>query len=352
MLVPRAVCLTIVAVALTLLGATPAAAGPPRGPATVAVLGDSAASGEGAGAYEPGTRGEDGNWCHRSTRAYAQRLAAGPGVRAVNLACSGARAADVAFGGRHYGEGSQAERLGVLARKARVTAVVLQVGGNDDPALIPTGIACIRAFVDPVVPGCRETVGPQWAGRLAAMSPKVAAALTDVRAALRGAGYGDRDYTLVLASYASPVTEDMSGVPAAAGCPYSRADAAWGRTVAIPQLSAALRGVAARAGVRFLALDRATEGREACARGGVEWQRRITVDPEALVRGDLPEGVRHLFQESFHPSAAGHAELGRCVGEFLRADPATAVEAACRVGDDGHLHTAPLPAATPDAAAA
>lgn len=75
------------------------------------------------------------------------------------------------------------------------------------------------------------------------------------------------------------------------------------------------------------------------------------MDPDALVHGGLPEGLRHLAQESFHPSAAGHAELGRCVGEFLRADPARAVEAACRVGADGHLHTAPLPGSV-DAAAA
>jgi hypothetical protein len=135
------------------------------------------------------------------------------------------------------------------------------------------------------------------------------------------------------------------------GCPYSRADAVWGRTVAIPQLSDALRGVAARAGVAFLALDRATEGREACSHAlpGDEWQRRLTVDPKALVHGGLDAGAAHLAQASFHPSAAGHAELGRCAGEFLRAGDAGAAgeaQAACRLGTDGHLHAAPLPAAT------
>ena len=50
----------------------------------------------------------------------------------------------------------------------------------------------------------------------------------------------------------------------------------------------------------------------------------------------------HLAQESYHPSAAGHVELGRCVGEFLRGVDAAA---ACRVGPDGHLHaTAGTPA--------
>ena len=51
-----------------------------------------------------------------------------------------------------------------------------------------------------------------------------------------------------------------------------------------------------------------------------EWQRRLTVDPNALVYGGLDAFGVHLAQESFHPSAAGHAELGRCVGEFLRGD--------------------------------
>jgi lysophospholipase L1-like esterase len=332
--------------AVFLLGTAPATAAPP--PGTVVALGDSAVSGEGAGDYEPGTRGEGGNWCHRSPHAYVHRL--GVAERSVNLACSGSRAADVAFGGPgRNGEGSQAERLGVVARQARVTAVVLQVGGNDDPALVPTGIACIRGFLDPSVPGCRDTVGPQWPARLAAMAPKVTAAVADVRTAMRGAGYADTDYTFVLASYASPFTEQMVGLPAAQGCPYSRADAGWARTVAFPQLSEALRGVAASGGARFLDLSRATEGREACSRtlADQEWQRRLTVDPNALVYGGLDALGIHLAQESFHPSAAGHAELGRCVGEFLRGD---AVQAACRVGADGRLAVGPVTGSPPAAA--
>jgi lysophospholipase L1-like esterase len=322
---------------------------PPPAPTTVVALGDSAASGEGAGDYEPGTRGEAGNWCHRSAHAYVHRIGGTEG--SVNLACSGARAADVARGGGgRYGEGSQAQRLGELAERVRVTAVVLQVGGNDDPALVPTGIACIRAFLDPAVPGCRDTVGPQWPARLAAMAPKVKAAVADVRAAMRGVGYTDSEYTLVLASYAAPWTERMIGVPAAQGCPYSRPDAEWARTVAFPQLSQTLRTVAADAGVRFLDLSRATEGREACSRAlaDEEWQRRLTVDPNALVYGGLDAFGIHLAQESFHPSAAGHAELGRCVGEFLRAGDPTA---ACRVGADGHLHATSAPSEASPAAA-
>ena len=237
----RAVVLVML-VAAALLAAAPVATADPR-PTAVVALGDSAAAGEGAGGYEPGTRGEGGNWCHRSTRAYVHRT--GLATESVNLACSGAASADVGFGpGTHHTEGSQAQRLVEVARRYRVGAVFVQVGANDDAALIDTGIACILAFLDPAVRPCRETIGPLVDARMAATGRKVDAALRDVRAAMRRAGYADDDYQLVVASYATPITERMIGPAAAQGCPYSRADAGWGATTLFPALSEALRGAA------------------------------------------------------------------------------------------------------------
>ncbi|WP_246121924.1 GDSL-type esterase/lipase family protein [Pseudonocardia cypriaca] len=333
------------AVALTVFG-TPAVA-VAQTPAAVVVLGDSAAAGDGADDYEPGTRGENGNWCHRSKHAYVHRTGLAP--ESVNLACSGARAADVAFGsGTHYTEASQAERLVEVAGRHRVSTVIVQIGANDDAALFDTGVACIRAFVDPREPPCRETLDPLVPERMAATATKVEAAVRDVRAAMRRAGYGGRDYTLVLASYASPVTEHMIPLQALAGCPYSRPDAAWGRTTLFPALSAALQGVAERTGARFLDLARATEGFEACTKPlkDQEWQRRITVDPEALVHGGLDAIGFHLAQESFHPTAAAHAEIGRCMGQFVRSGSSAS---ACVAGADGRAHLEAPPAAAPAA---
>src|SRR5918998_4918341 len=237
------------AVALTLLG--PPAPATAQTPAAVVVLGDSAAAGDGAGDYDVGTRGENGNWCHRSKHAYVHRTDLAP--KSVNLACSGADTADVAFGGgTHYTEGSQARRLVEVGRRYRVTTVIVQIGANDDAALFDTGVACIRAFVDPREPPCRETLDPLVPERMAATATKVEAAVRDVRAAMRQAGYSSGDYTLVLASYASPVTEHMLPLQAAAGCPYSRADAGWGRTTLLPAPSATLRSGAERTGARFL----------------------------------------------------------------------------------------------------
>lgn len=337
--IPRSAAAALVAVAAvvaaTLAGATPASAAPDQRPSAVVALGDSAASGDGAGDYEPGTRGEGGNWCHRSARAYVHRT--GLAEESINLACSGAESAQVGFGAAiRYGEGSQAARLVEVATEHRVTAVVLQVGANDDVELIATGIECIRAALDPRVPFCKDTIGPEWSERTAATAVKVEAAVGDVREAMRLAGYADDDYAFVLASYASPITERMVPLHGARGCPYSPVDAGWGRTVAFPELSSALGGVAGRTGVRFLDLARATEGYEACSRTlrSEEWQRRITVDPHALVYGGLDAVGYHLFQESFHPNATGHGRMAECLAEFVRSGEESA---ACLVGSDGRL---------------
>lgn len=310
-------------------------------PTAIVSLGDSAMSGEGAGSYEPGTDGEGGNWCHRSTRALVHRTQVAD--RTFNLACSGADSANVSLADTtHYTEGSQARRLIDIARQNRVTTVVLQVGANDDPQFADTIVDCIAAWLNPFDSPCRTALRTQWPARLAAMVPKVEAAVADVRSAMTQAGYGAGSYSFILTSYASPVTEKMDKVlHGPQGCPLRLADAEYGRTVAVPQLSDALRGVATRTGVKFLDFARATENREACRRGASpagEWQRRITVDPEALVHGGLDAIGIHLAQQSFHPNADGHAQLGRCVTEFVLSGSATA---RCLAGTDGNLHAVP-----------
>ncbi|ROP35678.1 GDSL-type esterase/lipase family protein [Saccharothrix texasensis] len=306
-------------------------------PTAAVALGDSVLAGEGAGSYEPGTDGENGNWCHRSTEALVHKLAVAD--RAVNLACSGATSADVALGDAvHHAEGSQVRRLADVAKRYRVTTVVVQTGANDDPRFGDTMVDCVIAWLNPFGRGCRTSLREEWPARLTAMRPKVAAVLTDVRTVLRDAGYRDEDYELVVLSYASPVTEKMDhaghGVD---GCPLKLDDAAYGRLEAVPQLADALREVAGGADARFLDLSRATEGREACSGGddrGGEWQRGLTVDPRALRVGTPADVLPHLVQQSFHPTAAGHARFASCLREFLTTDAATA---RCVPTPDGDL---------------
>ncbi len=123
---------------------------------------------------------------------------------------------------------------------------------------------------------------------------------------------------------------------AAQGCPYSRADAGWGRTVLFPALSTALREVA---GADRGPLPRPGPGHR--GPGGVQpGHARAGVAaadhrrPEALVHGGLDAVGYHLAQESFHPNAAAHAEFGRCLGAFVRSGDRAA---ACVPGPDGRL---------------
>ncbi|MFE9421443.1 SGNH/GDSL hydrolase family protein [Kitasatospora sp. NPDC006697] len=108
----RRTCACAVTAAVLLLGTGPARAAEPGGGYTA--LGDSYASGVGAGAYDPAS-GD----CHRSANAYpALWAAARPGTALTDLACSGATTADVLNG--------------QLPRLPRGTGrVTLTIGGND-----------------------------------------------------------------------------------------------------------------------------------------------------------------------------------------------------------------------------
>lgn len=309
-------------------------------PTAIVSLGDSAISGEGAGNYESGTRGENGNWCHRSLNALVHKTSVAS--KTINLACSGADSANVSLADTtHYTEGSQARRLIAVAQQYRVTTVIVQVGANDEPAFADTMLDCIGEWFNPFSSGCRSYLRTQWPQRLTAMAPRVETALADVKSAMSQAGYANGSYNLILTSYASPLTERMdSTLHGPQGCPFKLADAQYGRTEAVPQFSEALRGVASRSGAKFLDFSRATEGHEACSGYGnssTEWQNRITVDPWAWVTGGLDAIGIHMAQESFHPNAKGHAQLGRCVTEFVNSGRSSAQ---CLIGSDGNLHAA------------
>jgi lysophospholipase L1-like esterase len=315
-------------------GAAPALAGPGSGPTAVVSLGDSAISGEGAGAYEPGTD-TGSNYCHRSANALIKATSI-PGIEAkINIACSGAASSDIRIGGTsHFTEPSQADQLRAIARDYNIKMLVLQVGANDDPAFADSVYTCVERWANPFASGCRYTLGPVWPSRMAAMAPKVEAVVADLRTVMRQAGYADSSYQFVLQSYASPFTENMNSLTHAfEGCPIRIADAYWGRTSAVPQLSAALRGVATRTGVRFLDLARATEGREACNRStSNEWITPLIIDVGEFFESGDPGNI---VRQSFHPNAAGHGQMGRCLTEFYAGGTR---EGACRRGADGNLH--------------
>lgn len=306
-------------------------------PTAAVALGDSAASGEGARNYEPGTDQVGVNQCHRSLDAYIHETAIAAVDTTINLACSGADSANLYIDGDpRWGEASQADQLAAVALEYDVQLVTVQIGANDDPAFADTVLECVFRWAAVFGPGCRDTVGADWPDRVEAMKPKAAKALADVQDVMAAAGYGESDYDLVVVSYGSPVTENMGLLHGFEGCPIRIADAKWGRTVATTLLSDALRQLAQDANARFLDFSRATEGHEACNRSvprSQEWVRGLTIRLENLL-----DGVgSHLVQESFHPNASGHAQMGRCLGEFFTTDAQTAT---CLIGGDGNLHPA------------
>ncbi|WP_260189022.1 GDSL-type esterase/lipase family protein [Actinophytocola gossypii] len=313
--------------------------GPPRdAPRVLVAMGDSTMSGEGAGDYEPGTDGQDGNWCHRSPHASIHQTDL-PGIDDThNLACSGAPSPQVGLGDvEQYTEPSQAERLGEIAERERVVAVVVASGANDDPGFSHVLNACVQAWTERTEP-CGEVVGPEWGERVDRMVPKLVDALRDIRTVMRDAGYATDDYALVVQSYAAPIGPDIApDLQDLSGCPFREDDLRWVGDTAVPVLTAGVRQAAAEVDARFLDLSRAGIGREACTHGDdqdQEWFRRLAVRWD-----DLQEDGRasHALQESFHPNARGHAQLGNCLGEFLGTDDRAA---ACLPGEDGDLHAA------------
>jgi lysophospholipase L1-like esterase len=312
--------------------------GPPAtAPMAIVSLGDSTISGEGAGAYQPGTDGQNNDWCHRSPYAEVNDLHL-PGVtKTVNLACSGATAADIQLGdATHNTETSQAAQLAATARHYRVTAVVVAIGANDDPHFADLINQCVNAWASHG--SCTAGVDAQWQNRVDAMVPKVEKALRDIRGAMTGAGYQTSDYQLVLQSYAAPIGPDVApGLASLAGCPFRPNDLAWVRQTGVTVLDAGLRQAARHTGTRFLDLVRAGIGHEACSGGtnpASEWFTRLDI-----VWADLQSDTRapHALQQSFHPNAAGYAAFAGCLTAFLGTTDAAA---SCLAGPGGILHPA------------
>ncbi|WP_431873389.1 GDSL-type esterase/lipase family protein [Amycolatopsis sacchari] len=314
--------------------------GPPgTGPLTIVSLGDSTLSGEGAGDYTPDTNGTNGDWCHRSPHAAVFQTDVPGIVEKRNLACSGAPAAQVALGDvKQWTEPSQAGQLANLVRDHRVAVVVVAVGANNDPHFSALISQCFQAWFLSGNGPCSTSIKADWQRRIDAMVPKVVSALADVKTVLARAGYQPEDYQLVLQSYAAPIGPDIPpDLQNLNGCPFRTEDLRWVRDEGVLTLSAGLAKAATQAGARFLDLSRAGRGHEACSGGadpGKEWFSRLTLRLNDLTDADR---AGHALQESFHPNANGHAEIGRCLTEFL----ATALpSAACLAGSDGDLHAA------------
>jgi lysophospholipase L1-like esterase len=303
--------------------------GPPRdAPTAIVAMGDSTMSGEGAGTYEPGTDGENGNWCHRSLKSTIEKTVVAGIDKKFNLSCSGANAEQVGLTDKIQNtEPSQAKRLAAIARVNRVAVIVVAVGANDDPRFSDVLNRCVQAWFERKA-DCTSSIADEWRARIERMVPKVEKALHDIRLVMKNEGYSDRSYSLVVQSYASPVAPNVPGdLQNLAGCPLRTGDMAWVRDTGVGELAKGIQTAARHVSARYLDLSQAGARHEACTGGAKpdsEWFTRLTVDFEGL--RDQAR-ASHALQESFHPNARGHEQVGRCLSDFLstKAESATCV---------------------------
>jgi hypothetical protein len=372
---PLAVLSALTAIALAVFGLTVTAApasadGPGVGTPWVVTLGDSYISGEAgrwAGSSNSSTSaadalgptayydnasgtGEQIARCHRSKAAEAF---IGGGVNGKNLACSGARTATYTDGdGRFkpgldfYDDGAgrlgQAKMLQQFATSNNVRMVVVSIGGNDFnfASIVQT---CVTDFL----------TSPSWwpdyckddssvtsnftSANVTAVRAKIATALTNVRTAMRNAGYADGAWTMLVQTYPSPIPNgsgfrySQSGYTrqSTGGCGFWNADADWANATALPTINNTVTAAIGQAGItnaKTLNLASAFNGRRLCEtgvglyeeKGLTSWTQAGAVDKTEWVNqirtvstccGDSP----YYIQESLHPNYWAQLATRSCV---------------------------------------
>ncbi|WP_420718154.1 hypothetical protein [Streptomyces sp. H34-S4] len=342
--------------ALVAGGAGTAVAGPGSGPTAVVSLGDSYISGEAGrwkgnsltnsgnrtgtdrawvsgSSYDPGkVYGATAGGCHRSDSAEVKSAGAIADV-AINLACSGAVSQNVfraSNGGVAFkGEAPQADQLAAVAASNNVKVIALSIGGND------LGFADIikECAYDFVLWNSYCYDDQQWGvdQKIDGVMADVGKSVDEVRAVMRGAGYADSSYRIVLQSYPSPIPRgaenrytqsDWSRLDTG-GCPFWNRDSDWARDSLVPQIAGRLKAVAAAKGAQFLDLKDMMQGREVCAKAS---KQVTTAAPASAKTSEWARWIdssetQGLVQESMHPNYFGQLAAGRCLA-LVVAQPA------------------------------
>ena len=366
---PPVLAAAVLALAALPFVATPAQAdGPGSGAPWVVSVGDSYISGEagrwagssnsnsaaadalGGTAYfdNASNTAEQIDRCHRSKSA---EIYLGGGVNGLNLACSGAKGATYSdgdtfkpgldFSDNGAGQIGQAKALQQFATTHNVKMVSVSIGGNDFNF---AGVvqSCVVDFL----------YSPSWAkdycnddssvtanftaANVAAVKTRIAQAYANVRTAMRGAGYADSAWTLLVQNYPSPVPNSsgfrysQSGYTRqnTGGCGFWDADANWANGTALPTINSTVTGAISQAGItnaKTLNLSSAYAGRRLCETGvglyeevGLSsWTQAGAVDRTEWVNqirtvttaGSSP----YYIQESLHPNYWGQLANRSCV---------------------------------------
>lgn len=367
----RTLVAALAVVAATLLAPLPAppanADGPGSGTPWVVSVGDSYISGEAgrwagssnsssarADALGPSAYWDNGsgtgeaiNRCHRSKSA---EIHVGGGVNSLNLACSGAKTATATGSefkpGLDFHSGSegvgQARALQTFATTHNVRMVVVSIGGNDfNFASIVQ--QCVTDWL----------TSPSWwpdyckddssvtnnftSSNISTVRSRIATALTNVRTAMRNAGYADTQWTMVVQTYPSPIPNGsgfrygQSGYTrqSTGGCGFWNADADWANSYALPTINNTVTGAISQAGItnaKVLNLANTFAGRRLCESGvglyeevGIaNWQTAGAVDRTEWVNqirtvSTCCSNSPYYIQESLHPNYWGQLAVRSCV---------------------------------------
>jgi hypothetical protein len=276
-------------------------------------LGDSEISGEGVGTYEAGTNGPD-NWCHRSPDSAIHRTGI-PADVTYNVSCSGAYTGNIRIGGskQYADELVQSDSLAVKARNTKIKMIVLVAGANDDLQFGPVMTDCVTRYLT-LQGACEPKYAPGWQARVDGLVPKVEATVADLKTVMRGAGYADSDYRLVVMGYPSPIGPDIHDNPnfpgkLPGGCLGYDSDAAWGRNAAVPAFERGMRKAALESGAVYLDNSRLFHGHEVCMED--TWARGLYVD----ISNPFPPDSNSVRQ-SFHPNVRGHGAFASCLTQL------------------------------------
>lgn len=341
--------------------------GPGSGSPWVVSVGDSYISGEagrwagssnsssaradalGASAYwdnAAGT-GEAINRCHRSKSA---EIHIGGGVNSLNLACSGAKTTTSTGSefkpGLDFYNGSagvgQARALQTFAATHNVRMVVVSIGGNDFNF---AGIVqqCLTDWL----------LSPTWwkdyckddssvtsnftSSNISTVRGRIATALTNVRTAMRNAGYADGQWTMLVQTYPSPIPKGSgfryseSGYTrqTTGGCGFWNADADWANDYALPTINNTVTSAISQAGIsnaKVLNLANTFNGRRLCESGvglyeevGIaNWTASNAVNKTEWVNQirtvtTCCSNSPYYIQESLHPNYWGQLAVRSCV---------------------------------------
>ncbi|GAA3086462.1 hypothetical protein GCM10020254_33620 [Streptomyces goshikiensis] len=309
-------------------------------------LGDSEISGEGVGNYDPATN-TSANQCHRSPDSAIHRTGI-PADLTFNVACSGGYTGNIRIGGskQYADELVQSDSLAIKARNTKIKMVLLVAGANDDLQFGPVMTDCVTRWV--LSQGtCEPKYSAGWQARVDGLKPKVEATVADLKTVMRGAGYADSDYKLVVMGYPSPIGPDFYDNPAfpgklPGGCAGYDSDAQWGRNVAVPAFEKGVRAAALAAGATYLDNSRLFHGHEVCMEDA--WARGLYLD-----LGDHFPWDENTARQSFHPNYRGHGAFASCLTQLydsgLReascADPASTGTPVLQAGAWDSLYAPP-----------